>query len=566
MPYRPGGETGSARMVRLSGVCLAGAMSFAITPQACLGKTALLVVGSTTLNASDLAIKKRLDYYYTTTVRDDGASTDTSKDVIVISSSVGVGTVGTKYRSAPKGVLLMKPALYPSMAMTASGADGTTSGTKIKIVNANHQASAGVKLNALATVYGSSQGVAWGTPSGSASKVAVTSDGNSAHATIFTYENGAALAGGITAPARRVGYFIAAANALTAQGWQLFDFAVDYADGNVPPVAAGSTSAITWASAITRLAPGCGDWTPTWAANGLIYTLYGDCNGVTGQLSPKRSMGLASINGGPGSNMVLADINTGPAGAPDIDLANGGLDDTGNGPTGKKPSGMLAVGNTLYAMVRNVNGSTGTQAQIRYSTNYTSANSVWNWAKWTFTEFGYPVFVQYGSDFAGGGAHVYVVAHDGPSAYVTADRFILMRLPVGEILNQAAWEFFSGTPTEPVWVSWANRANRKAIFTSKGRCFRSGMSFNAARGRYYWWQQLSGKSQPDTRFFGGFGVYSAPNPWGPWRSVYYNEKWDVGPGEKADFPTKWMSGADMYLLFSGDDYFAVRKGTIAAGF
>ena len=162
----------------------------------------------------------------------------------------------------------------------------------------------------------------------------------------------------------------------------------------------------------------------------MIYTSYGDCNGVTGQLSPKRSMGLASVDGGPGSNIALVDINTGPAGALDIDQVNGGLDDTGNGPTGKKPSGMLAVGNALYAMVRNINGSSGTQARIRYSTNYASANSAWNWASWTFTEFGYPVFVQYGNDFAGGGDYAYVVAHDGPSAYITADRFILMRVPV----------------------------------------------------------------------------------------------------------------------------------------
>ena len=40
----------------------------------------------------------------------------------------------------------------------------------------------------------------------------------------------------------------------------------------------------------------------------------------------------------------------------------------------------------------------------------------------------------------------------------------------------------------------------------------------------------------------------------------------MGPSDKADIPTKWMSGADMYLLFSGDDYFSVRKGTLAPGF
>jgi hypothetical protein len=121
-------------------------------------------------------------------------------------------------------------------------------------------------------------------------------------------------------------------------------------------------------------------------------------------------------------------------------------------------------------------------------------------------------------------------------------------------------------------VSYANRAHRTAIFTSKGRCLRNGMTYNAARGRYYWWQQIPPtKFDPDSRFFGGFGVYSAPHPWGAWRPVYYTEKWGVGPGERGEFPTKWMSTDDintsgeMYLEFSGNDFFAVRKGTIAAG-
>ena len=57
------------------------------TPVGAAAKTALLVVGSTTLNASDAALKRRLDRYYTTTVRDDGAAADTSKNLIVISAS-----------------------------------------------------------------------------------------------------------------------------------------------------------------------------------------------------------------------------------------------------------------------------------------------------------------------------------------------------------------------------------------------------------------------------------------------------------------------------------------------
>ena len=66
------------------------------------------------------------------------------------------------------------------------------------------------------------------------------------------------------------------------------------------------------------------------------------------------------------------------------------------------------------------------------------------------------------------------------------------------------------------------------------------------------------------RFEGGFGIYESPQPWGPWRTVYFTNHWDIGPGETSSFPTKWMSpdGHSLHLLFSGDDFFSVRKVTL----
>lgn len=65
----------------------------------------------------------------------------------------------------------------------------------------------------------------------------------------------------------------------------------------------------------------------------------------------------------------------------------------------------------------------------------------------------------------------------------------------------------------------------------------------------------------DTRLAGGLAVYDAPAPWGPWTTVFFTTSWDVGPGDSASFPTKWMSpdGKRLHLVFSGDDNFCVRK-------
>jgi hypothetical protein len=74
----------------------------------------------------------------------------------------------------------------------------------------------------------------------------------------------------------------------------------------------------------------------------------------------------------------------------------------------------------------------------------------------------------------------------------------------------------------------------------------------------------SSKHPQGPRFRGGFGIYDAPEPWGPWTTVFFTTDWDVGPGETSSFPTKWMSkdGKTVWLLFSGDDSFSVRKATL----
>jgi hypothetical protein len=112
----------------------------------------------------------------------------------------------------------------------------------------------------------------------------------------------------------------------------------------------------------------------------------------------------------------------------------------------------------------------------------------------------------------------------------------------------------------PVWTKSAN--DRGPVFTNPGKCYRTTISYNAGLKRYLLCQIIADKAG-DPRFAGGFGIYESPEPWGPWSTVYYTQKWDVGPGETNSLPTKWMStdGKSVHLLFSGDDYFSVRQAT-----
>ena len=130
-----------------------------------------------------------------------------------------------------------------------------------------------------------------------------------------------------------------------------------------------------------------------------------------------------------------------------------------------------------------------------------------------------------------------------------------------KLSKKEEWQFYSGFSLgKPKWSSNINE--RSSIFRHRGKCLRSGISYNQTIRRYIWWQQIP--ENVDTRFKGGFGIYEAPEPWGPWSTIYFTANWDVGPGETGSFPTKWMSkdGKTMYLVFSGNDTFSVRKATL----
>ena len=141
----------------------------------------------------------------------------------------------------------------------------------------------------------------------------------------------------------------------------------------------------------------------------------------------------------------------------------------------------------------------------------------------------------------------------------------LARVPVGSITDRAAYEFFHGLTASgaPMWTR--DPGLRSAVFTHVGRAYRSGISYNAGLKRYLWCQVLPESTDArGPRFQGGFGVYDAPEPWGPWTTAYFTEAWDVGPGESCSFPTKWMSasGSTVYLAFLGDDALSVRRATL----
>ena len=303
---------------------------------------------------------------------------------------------------------------------------------------------------------------------------------------------------------------------------------------------------VTWApkETIIRKANGSDNWPITWADDDALYTAYGDGWGFEPKVEKKLSMGLAKIIGGP---MDFKGINTRSKTA----------ERTGGGAAGPKASGMLMVDGVLYMLVRNVGN-----AQIVYSKDH---GKRWTWCDWKFTtSFGYPTFLNYGKNYAGArDEYVYIYSSDSDSAYKEADRMVMARAPKERILEQGAYEYFVKVDEgKAVWSKYIKK--RGAVVEHKGKCYRSGITYNRGLKRYLWCQVIpASKHAQGPRFAGGFGIYDASAPWGPWTTVYYTENWDVGPGETNSLPTKWMSsdGKMCYLVFSGDDCFSVRRVT-----
>lgn len=299
---------------------------------------------------------------------------------------------------------------------------------------------------------------------------------------------------------------------------------------------------VDWAPArtIARLAHGSDNWPLTWADDDALYAAYGDGRGFRPFVPEKLSLGLVRIEGGPDD----------PIGS---NVRSSTLERLGDGQAGAKASGLLSVGGRLYLLARNLD-----HARLAWSDD---RGASWTWADWRFeTSFGCPTFVNSGRDSAGArDDYVYILSPDATTAYEAADRLVLARAPADRVTDRDAYTFFAGFDSggEPLWDRAIDR--RAGVLEAPGRVGRSTVSFDAPLGRYLLCMTVPGT---DARFEGGFGIDEAPEPWGPWRMVFFAEDWDVGPGETQSIPTKWIAddGEVFHLVFSGDDAFSVRRG------
>lgn len=324
-----------------------------------------------------------------------------------------------------------------------------------------------------------------------------------------------------------------------------------------PYPASDLIKSLKWDDKIIKLVAGSGDnWPITWINDTLQITSYGDGNGFN-ENDRNLSLGLAYIIGDPPNHRGI-DIHS------NIDIPMGG------GPAGLKTSGILMVNDKIYLYARNF--------QPEGSEDYTNARLAWSedqgktfsWADWYFEDtFGCPDFIQFGMNYNNSrDDYVYIVSQDNDNAYKYAHGIVLARVLQKDIPNRSEYTFFAGFTQygKPLWTS--DITKRKQIFQNKDGVERISITFNQGLKRYF---LVTSFNPGNTRVThtGALGIFEAPEPWGPWRTVYYNARWSGDCRTYHHrFPSKWISrnGKEMYLLFSGLDCgyydFCVQKVTL----
>lgn len=284
-------------------------------------------------------------------------------------------------------------------------------------------------------------------------------------------------------------------------------------------------------------AEGSDNWPITWADDDNLYTSWGDGKGFRPYTDKKYSLGVSRIEG---EFDNFRGINVASPSS-----------STSGGNKGPKASGMLMVDSKLYMWVRNTNNST-----LAWSDDFSKS---WNWGFKFINSFGCPTFLNFGKNYEGSrDDYVYIYSQDGPSAYESYDGIVLARVHRTKIKDKDSYRFFKGMDKKgkPIWTVDINQ--RMPIFKYDDHCLRLEVVYNSGIQRYLMTVAYD--------FEGGWGIFDAPEPWGPWTTVFHTEKWDVEGTHGYRFPTKWIfnNGKTMYLVFSGlaaegYDAFNVRR-------
>jgi len=313
-------------------------------------------------------------------------------------------------------------------------------------------------------------------------------------------------------------------------------------------------------------------WPATWAGDNNVYMTWGDGGGFGGDDTKCRTQfGMAKIEGYPPSLTTMnvygcKSDDTGCVGTFTHDAACNASYASAILAYGED---IVAVDNSLYAIA--THEAVPRYAKIAYSSNFgqTWLEYPWNWPQ-NAGDWRPDGFVQVGMGLPGQ-QYIYIVGGkigDDINTYLARYPLPLYRCQIATncLGSQPGYQWFVGTPSSPSWGTWANAV---PIHTDSSGGTGGHMTYFPVLGRYIF-SQAHGIPLKLPKF----AMYDAPNPWGPWTTVTYQETW--GGYNQATYSlwysitTKWISadGKTFWMSYSGMgdapynlDSFNLVKGT-----
>lgn len=199
------------------------------------------------------------------------------------------------------------------------------------------------------------------------------------------------------------------------------------------------------------------------------------------------------------------------------------------------------------------------RAKIGRSTDFgktwTFNGGDFNSSGWDFAEpggaFSAACFLQFGKDYTSARDNFVYGYSEKIIPDVIQPDIVMFRVPKDKIMNRSAYEFFAGLDAKgnPQWISDINQM--KPVFSDP-----NGISWGMQAVYHPILKRYLLTVQRDNT--GAWGIFDAPEPWGPWTTVAYYDNWiDSTFKFLFAFNQKWMSvdGKTMYMVFSGIDIY-----------
>ena len=229
--------------------------------------------------------------------------------------------------------------------------------------------------------------------------------------------------------------------------------------------------------------------------------------------------------------------------------------------------GIVSVSGALYAWINTQNG-------IRPAYKLVWSNDrrkTWHQADWHYPDPIAPNFtpgtiLNFGKDYMGA-RDDYVYCYGGK--WGRSDRIYLARVRQDHIAKRASYEFFRGKDVKgrPLWTH--DITQRVPVFSdtnlanSLNGALHASVIYNPGINRYL-------LTVPHGDSVAQWGMFDAPEPWGPWTTVAYYDTWGGFSSSRAllySMTTKWISddGQTIWVIFSGTggfDSFNLVKGTL----